>query len=68
MHKVQLRNGAQYSPQAQSEPELRGSVNLCVDLTPLHARTHDLLAFRLARRVLDRTPNALAFGSSVPQK
>ena len=38
------------SAQAQSKPELRGSVNLCVELTPLHARTHDLLSFKLATR------------------
>ena len=37
------------SAQVRNRPELRGSVYLCVDLTPLHA-SRDLLAFRLATR------------------
>ena len=53
------------------ERALSLSVKPCVDLTPLHSCPlvscfQPCLPSDLSR-VLDRTPNALAFGSSVPQ-
>ena len=47
---------------AQIQPKLRGSVEWCTDLTPLHSRTRAALLPDLLH-ALSHPPNALAFGS-----
>ena len=51
---------------AHSQPRLRGSVEWCTDLTPLHSCTPASLPLDLLR-ALDHSSNALALAQAVPQ-